>query len=212
MPNCCSYDEVFSSKVARADLRRYRRRGLDPVAGRMVGFLVGAGIEGRSVLEVGGGVGMVHIELLKAGARSAIGVEMSSGYEQVAGELLEEEGLSDRVERLVLDFAMSGDRVGGADAVVMNRVICCYPDMPRLLGAALDKAGRLIAISFPRPRRSLRIGVRLINLVSRLRRTDFRAFVHSPSDVMRMAQDRGFGAVFDTQTFAWQGVVFERSA
>src|SRR5260370_7058386 len=90
------------------------------------------GVEGRTILEVGGGVGAIQIELLKAGATSAISVELTPTYEEVALELLHEAGLEDRVERRVMDFAHSANEFAMADIVIMNRAISCYPTIPVL--------------------------------------------------------------------------------
>ena len=40
-------------------------------------------------------------------------------------------------------------RVPSADVVVLDKVICCYPDMPALVQASAAKARRLYAIVVP---------------------------------------------------------------
>ena len=138
MPDCCSpkgYQWVFSERSARGEARRYRRKGLDGTSRRIVDFLKAQGVEGRTVLEVGGGIGALQLELLKAGASRALSIELTPTYEDVAAGLLREAGLTDRVERRVMDFAEAASQIDGADIVVLNRVICCYPDMPKLAGA-----------------------------------------------------------------------------
>jgi len=75
--DCCSpkgYRWIFSERNAAADAKRYRRKGLDATSRRIVDFLKEQGVEGRTVLEVGGGVGAIQIELLKAGAARAVGI------------------------------------------------------------------------------------------------------------------------------------------
>jgi magnesium-protoporphyrin O-methyltransferase len=95
------------------------------------------GVEGRTMLEVGGGIGAIGIELLKAGVTRAVNVELPPTHKAAAGELLRETGLVERVERRVMGTSSRpGDDVEAADCVVLNRVVCCYPDMPRLTAAA----------------------------------------------------------------------------
>jgi len=67
---CCSrgYERFFGKRVARRDARRYRRRGLDRTAQRLVDELAARDVGGASVLEPGGGVGGLDLELLKRGA------------------------------------------------------------------------------------------------------------------------------------------------
>jgi len=168
MSDCCSpkgYRWVFSEGSARSEAKRYRRKGLDATSRRIVEFLKGEGVEGRSVLEVGGGIGAIQIELLKAGASGAVSIELTPTYERVANELLSEAGLSDRVERKVMDFAQAASQVESADVVIMNRVICCYPDMPRLAGAAADHARELLVMSYPRRSWWMRLGLGIANMM-----------------------------------------------
>jgi magnesium-protoporphyrin O-methyltransferase len=70
---CCNprgCDRFFTPRFARRVAARYRKKGLDETARRMVQFLELRGIEGASVLEIGGGVGEIQIELLKRGCRA----------------------------------------------------------------------------------------------------------------------------------------------
>jgi hypothetical protein len=179
--DCCAAkgcDEFFNERFARWLARRYRRRGLDKTARRMVGFLEERGISGRTVLEIGGGIGEIQLELLRAGAERTVNLELSPNYESIARELLREAGFEDRVERRLVDIAEQPAEVAPADAVVMHRVVCCYPDMPKLVGAAADHARRHLA----------RIGERAFRSVERLFRSrDVRlAFGfddHGPSSI-----------------------------
>ncbi|MGB9376129.1 MAG: hypothetical protein WCB04_01300, partial [Mycobacteriales bacterium] len=67
MADCCEpdgYDARFSDRFARRLARRYRRRGLTRSSRAIVSFLSERGIDGASLLEIGGGVGDIQIELL----------------------------------------------------------------------------------------------------------------------------------------------------
>src|SRR6266704_373506 len=79
MSDCCTpkgYRWIFSERSARAEAKRYRRKGLDATSRRIFDFVKKQGVEGRTVLEVGGGIGAIQIELLKAGAGSDHAREM----------------------------------------------------------------------------------------------------------------------------------------
>jgi magnesium-protoporphyrin O-methyltransferase len=139
MKDFCSaagYRWAFSERRARREARRYERRGLDGISRRIVQLLKAQGVDGHTLLEIGGGVGAVQIELLQAGVTRVVSIELTPTYEAAAEGLLRRAGLQDRVERKVMDFAEAATDVEAADIVVMNRVICCYPDMPKLAGAA----------------------------------------------------------------------------
>lgn len=179
------------------------------MARSMVGYLESRGMEGRTVLEAGGGIGAIQIELLKGGAQSAVNIELSSGYEGIASDLLEREGLTGRVERHVGDFTeLAGDFQ--ADDVVMNRVLCCYPFVERLMDAALSSSRRFVAATFPRDRLAARISLVFGNTYCRIRGVDFRSFIHPPGSIMAAAGSHGFKAVFEERDFIWNAVVWER--
>jgi magnesium-protoporphyrin O-methyltransferase len=213
--DCCTpkgYRWVFSERNARYDARRYRRRGLDPTSRRIVDFLKERGVTGRTVLEVGGGIGAIQIELLKAGASRAVSVELTPTYEEVAVELLREAGLEDRVQRRVMDFAQAADTVEGADVVVLNRVICCYPDMPKLAGAAADHAKDVLVLSFPREASWTRIGFGGGNFLLWAARREFHVFLHPRRKIVSICQQRGLLPTLHRTGLVWEVAGFGRTA
>jgi 16S rRNA G966 N2-methylase RsmD len=212
--DCCSpkgYRWIFSERSARAEARRYRRKGLDSTSRRIVDFLKSQGVEGRTVLEVGGGIGAIQIELLKAGALSAVSIELTPTYEDVAADLLREAGLADRVDRRVMDFAQAADQVGSADVVILNRVVCCYPDMPRLAGASADHARQLLVMSFPRRAWWLRIGLGLGNGLLWLMRREFHIFLHPPGQIIATSERHGLQPVLDQRGVLWTVAALRRA-
>ena len=180
MASCCDprgCDRFFDSRFARRMAGRYRKRGLDATARRMVGFLEQQGIAGATVLEIGGGVGEIHLELLRRGAERAVNLELSPAYDAEAARLAREAGVQDRVERRLHDIAVDPEAIAPADIVVLHRVVCCYPDYERLLGAAAAHARRALVFSHPRRNLISRLVVGAENLGFRLARREFRVFV-----------------------------------
>ena len=214
MSDCCSpkgYRWIFSERSARAEAKRYRRKGLDPTSKRIVDYLKQQGIAGRSLLEVGGGIGAIQIELLKAGMSRAVSIELTPTYEDAAAGLLRDAGLEDRVERRVMDFAEAAGDVQAADVVVMNRVICCYPDMPKLTGEAAEHARELLVLSFPKDRWWTRVGLALANLMFRVMRREFQVFVHAPDRILATAERRGLATALNQPGFLWQVAAMRRA-
>jgi hypothetical protein len=205
--SCCGprgYDRTFSSREARRRAGRYRKRGLDRTESRIVDLIADRGVDGLSVLEIGGGVGEIQIELLRRGARSATNLELSAAYDDEAQRLLAEAGLTGRVERRLVDIAVDPDAVEPADVVVLNRVVCCYPDFPRLLSAAADHARRLLVFSHP-PRNALsRTVIGGENLGFRLTGSDFRVFAHPPDAMRAVLAEHGLNPVGPTAGRIWQ--------
>jgi 2-polyprenyl-3-methyl-5-hydroxy-6-metoxy-1,4-benzoquinol methylase len=213
MAACCrprGYEEFFSEKAARRSGRRYRKKGLDATARRLVEFLRERGIEGQTVLEIGGGVGAIQLELLKAGAARAVNVELSPGYEESAIELAREAGVEDRIDHRLGDFVQQAGELETADVVVMHKVVCCYPDYDALVGAAADRSRHRLVISFPRNVWWMRLAIRLGNLYCRARRLDFRAYLHRPPAIVAAATRRGLRSVANEEGFVWQVAALER--
>ncbi|HEX7309919.1 MAG TPA: methyltransferase domain-containing protein [Gaiellaceae bacterium] len=191
--------------------KRYRKRGLDKTARRMVEFLEGRGLEGSTVLEVGGGVGEIQIELLERGAARAVNLELSPAYDEEARRLLEEHGLADRAERRVHDIAVEPEGVEPADVVVLHRVVCCYPDYELLLAAAAEHARRAVVFSYPPGNVLWRTWVAGANLFMRLLRREYRAFVHPPRAMLAVLERRGLRATFARSSLVWQVAGLERA-
>lgn len=194
MGGCCDprgCDRVFTGRFARAMAKSYRRRGLGKTAQRMVDFATEHGVQDATVLEIGGGVGEIQVELLRRGAAAATNLELSPGYEEEAARLITEAGLTGRVRREQLDIAVDPAAVGPADVVVLHRVVCCYPDYQALLGAAASHANRLLVFSHPVRNPLSRAVVGSQNLFFRLRGSRFRVFAHPPEAMLAVLAENG---------------------
>jgi 2-polyprenyl-3-methyl-5-hydroxy-6-metoxy-1,4-benzoquinol methylase len=213
MGECCEpegYDTTFNDRFARRMARRYRRRGLSRSANAIATFLTDRGIEGASILEIGGGVGELHVELLRRGAAKATNLEISTNYEAEAALLLERSGMAARVDRRFLDIAQVPDEVERADVVLLHRVVCCYPDYERLLGAAAGKAGRLLVFSHPPRSLPTRAMFGAENTVRRIKGDTFRSFVHPPAAMLEVAGRSGLRNTYSWRGLGWCVVGLER--
>ncbi len=202
---------MFGERFARHVAARYRKRGIDGPSRRMVDWLVAQGIEGASVLEIGGGVGEIQLDLLRRGAAGTTNLELSPGYEAAATALAAEAGMTDRVHRVLGDLAVDGSVAEPADVVVMHRVVCCYPDLAALLGAAADHARRAVVFTHP-PRNLLSRGmVRTANAGQRLIGREYRTFVHPPEAMVQILAEHGFTARRLPSGPIWQVLAATRS-
>ena len=199
MEDCCGpqtpdgYDREFDARFARRLAREYREDGLTPAARRIVDFARSNDVAGASVLEIGGGVGAIQVELLLQGATRTTNLELSGAYEAEAARLLEEHGLRERAERVVgIDLAVSPDAVEPADIVILHRVVCCYPDYDALLTAAARHARRAVVFSHPPRTWYTRSAIWAENLTYRLTRNPFRSFIHAPESMIDVLARNGF--------------------
>jgi Methyltransferase domain len=206
---CCpprGYDVMFGAKQARRDLKRWRAKGLTEDARDAVEFLARERV--ATLLEIGGGIGASQVELLRRGVERATNVELSPGYEEVALSLAREEGFEERVERLLGDAVTA--ELPDADAVLLNRVVCCYPDYEALLGASAAHARRFLVFSFPRSGRIASAVVAVGNLLLRLGRRDFRGYAHPRSALLAAAERHRLRLVHERRALVWQTAAFMR--
>ena len=209
MAGCCSQSEVnrlFNRRVAAKDARRFRKRGL---SGTALALATLAGdVRDATVLDVGGGIGAIELELLEAGAARATSIELSGAYEVEAEALLAERGFADRVDRRVGDFVADGASVERHDVVVLHRVVCCYPDVDALVREASGHARHTLLLTYPQDRPVIRAGVRVLNLCFRLSRCGFRTYAHRVEKILAVAAENGL----TLETRRRSGVLWESVA
>ena len=213
--NCCTptgYRTIFGAKTVERDARRYRRKGLSGSAGWLLQALKGEGVTERSVLEVGGGIGSLQIELLAAGASHATNVEIIDSYEAAARSLITEHRLEDRIERHIADYAQHPDHEPAADIVIMHRVICCYPDPDALTSAACARARDRVAITIPREAWWIKLGFGTMNAWLRLRRIAFRGYVHPQTRILEVATSHGFHATRRDHGLIWESLILKHTS
>ncbi len=211
--NCCTatgYRTIFGTKTVERDARRYRRKGLIGSAEWLFHALKSDKVTDASVLEVGGGIGGVQIQLLKAGASHAANVEIIDSYETTARTLIAEHNLDARVERYVGDFARCPDQTAPADIVIMHRVICCYPDSDALITAACNHAHDRVAITVPCEAWWVKLGFSVMNWWLRLRRIAFRGYVHPLGQMVELAGRHGYHATHHQRGPLWESLILKR--
>jgi SAM-dependent methyltransferase len=202
---CCdAAARHFDSSVAEKDAAHYRERGLDKRARLLLEGLCRTGVAGRSVLEVGSGVGALSFELLKAGASHAILADASPAYLAAAKAEAARSGVLHRVGLVPGDFVETASEVRAADVVVLDRVVCCYPAWAPLLAAAMSRGRALLGLTYPRARADVRLILAVENLRRRLKGDAFRAFVHPPAAMEATLRAGGWRLIGRRGTLMWR--------
>lgn len=209
-PHCQGVENTFDNSTAEGDLRDYRAHGPGKTTRLLIEALKGVGIDGATLLDIGGGVGVIQHELLKSGASSAIHVDASSAYLQAAREEAERQGHADRITFHHGDFVDLAPQLPQADIVTLEKVICCYPDMRALVGLSSARAGKLYGVVFPRDTWWIKIGGRVGNFFLWLQRSSFRIFVHPTQEVEAIIRANGLVRHFYHKTLLWQVIVYAR--
>jgi magnesium-protoporphyrin O-methyltransferase len=207
MAGCCDprgCDRLFNDRFAKRMAARYRKKGLSTTARRMVALLTGNGVQGATVLEIGGGIGEIGLELLRRGAATVTNLELSPNYQPQAAALAAERGVTGRAIHRLIDIAADPAAVEPADLVVLHRVVCCYPDYATLLGAAADHARRQLVFSFPPRNPASRAVVATQNALLRLSGRQFRTFAHPPAAMLGVLVDHGMRPAVTHHGPVWQ--------
>ena len=213
MTGCCArhgQEEFFGEKTAAKDARKYQQRGPDPMARSLARRAGARGLDGASVLEIGGGVGQVALELLKAGAASAEVVELLPDYEPFVRELAAVAGVGERISFRTADLVADPAAVAPVDLVVMNKVVCCTPDGIALAGIAASLARRTLVLSFPRSVWWVRASLGVVNLYLRLRGRRFRVFVHPQAALEGAVESHGLVRSSERNGPLFRVAAFER--
>ena len=209
--NCCEItDHAFSEAEARAELRNYRRRGPMKQTKLILEAIRSLRLKDADLLDIGGGVGVIHHELLEDVAREATHVDASSAYLKEAKQEAARRGHSEHVKFIHADFTEVAQEIPTADLVTLDRVVCCYPDFRRLLKAAAEHSQRALVLTYPREAWYLRIGLRIINFFQGLRRDPFRVFLHPVSEMDTLLQREGFKRVLLRRLFVWEMALYQR--
>ena len=210
-PERCCFDDWSACYAKRA-----RSRRLGGVSTELIRGLGEAGLEGRTVLDVGCGAGGLVLETLDRGAASATGVDLSRTSIEEARRISSDRGLASRARFEVADGASVS--LAPHDVVVLDKVFCCYANVDGLLANSLAAARSVYAFSVP-PSTGFRGGVRrtlsrAANGWFRLRRGKFggfRSYVHDVAALDARVRAAGFAAVFSRRRFGWDLTVYVRA-
>jgi len=214
---CCpTLTGEFDADYVARELASREKGAAGPTSARLVDLLVsasadGAGLAGASLLDVGAGFGDIHTALFERGLGTATHVEASEVYSRAARDLAREGGWEDRVRFEIGDFIDLSGALADADIVTLDRVVCCYPDMPALLDRSAARARRLYALSAPRDGWFVRFVIGVKNGVRRLRKDPFRTFVHSWTAMDSRLRALGLEPVGESGTLIWRVVVYRRA-
>jgi SAM-dependent methyltransferase len=209
--NCCEMENnTFGEEEAKANLKDYRKRGPAKQTKLILEAVRSLGLKNAALLDVGGGIGTIHHELLKDVAREATHVDASSAYLKVATEEAKRLGHSEQVKFVHADFTDVADELPQVDVVTLDRVVCCYPNFRELLKAASSKSRTAIALTYPRDVWWTRVAVKVANFFQGLGKDPFRVFVHPVDEMETLLNGEGLRKVSVRRLFVWEMALYQR--
>ncbi|CAA9223155.1 MAG: hypothetical protein AVDCRST_MAG93-538 [uncultured Chloroflexia bacterium] len=204
--DCCDpngLNRVFAGPVVQRELRAFKRNGLNRRQRKIVEVLE-PGVPGASILDVGCGIGAIGTTLLTKGAGSGTFVDVSSAYLSGAREVARNAGVGERASFRHEDFAASENPYAQADVVVLDRVVCCYPDATALLEKAAGCSRQTLLFTYPRSFWFMPLFRALCTLGMRLSGQEYRFFLHDPQLMLRAATSTGHKLVDTRPVGLWQ--------
>lgn len=215
--NCCCSTNAFTegtnkffSRSAGMYARRFRKRGLERMQKILLDGLRSNGIEGKEVLDIGCGVGALHLTLLKEGAAKAIGVDISEGMINKAKELAVFLGVAERANYVVSDFVEVSDTVPEADITLLDKSVCCYQNVHALIKASTAKTRNLYALSHPKENLFMEAAFKGHIFLAKLFKWKFHPFWHDWKKLREDIRHLGFELIYSNATPMWQVLVFKR--
>ncbi|MFB6273529.1 MAG: class I SAM-dependent methyltransferase [Salinibacter sp.] len=210
---CCDHceetGELFDRTKAKTELRKYRKSEPPNKSTRLlINALKTLDLQDKTLLDVGGGVGMIPHELLDAGVAQSTLVEASSAYLEVAENESQRRGHADRTAFKHGDFVELAPNLPDADLVTLDRVICCYPHLDRLVQASTDKATRWYGVTYPKEAWYNKMLKGLTDIYCWIRDMDFRMYIHSK--VEETIRSAGFTPFYQVNTILWRVSLYER--
>lgn len=213
---CCGHcrdaGDFFNERTAKRELKKYRRKGPEKSTRLLIESIPDEAAANSTLLDIGGGIGAIPFELFKKGVQHSVNIDASRAYQSVSKKEAAERGLKEKTEYHFGDFTDVAPTLSSADIVTLDKVICCYPDVDLLLKSSLEKTESYYGLVFPRENFLTRIGFRLINLWFKIRRSEFRTFIHSHKKVDEIIQSHGFRKKSQDNTILWQIVSYKKAA
>ena len=210
---CDRIDARFDETYAHEKLQRYRSLGPDASTLALLEAITAEGVEGRTLLDIGGGVGAVQHELLARGLDSVQEVEASTAYSEACTAEAEARGHGDRIVHLTGDFASVRAAVEPADIVTLDRSLCCWHAPLELVDSSAGMARRLYGLVFPRDTWWVRYGWRTWgNARQIMKRSGLRLVTPRAADIEAILARHDLHLRHRATSGVWQVALFAKSA
>ena len=207
---CQGIEEQFNQKLVERELQKYCKKGPGKPTRILLDAIQAVGVEGLTLLDIGGGVGAIQNELFKSGLSQATEVEGSSAYLEAAKKEAERQGYLDQINFIQGDFVEMVKEIPTADIVTLDKVICCYPDLQKLVGLSSERAGKIYGVIYPVDTWWMKFGVRIPNFFFKIKDHPFRLYVHSTRTIEELIHNSGLERKFYRKLFMWHVAVYQR--
>ena len=207
---CQGIENMFDKKAANRQLKRYLKKGPSKTTSMLLDAINKKGVQGLNFLDIGGGIGAIQYDLIKAGASNGTSIEASSAFFDIVKEEALQNGLAERVNFKYGDFTATASDVDSADIVTLDKVICCYDNMSELVGLSSKLARKIYAVIYPRDVWWTKLALLMVNFYPRIKGSSFRVFIHPTKKVEEIIFGNGLKRNYYATTLFWQVAIFTR--
>lgn len=214
MNDCChlSYQNEFDNSNAKKELENYRRNDLKKSSRALLEVVKKLPLQGKALLDIGGGIGVIPLELFREGIHQTTHIEISEASRQAFLLEAKRQAIIDKVESKCGDFLDIHHHVNTADLVTLDKVICCYENYQDLVKESVAKARLWYVYSIPRDVWWVRLVHRAEQWVRKWQGKYFRSYIHPSAKIEKLVQAAGFQKVQQRHQREWLIVVFEKKS
>ncbi|MGI9552584.1 MAG: hypothetical protein ACR2MT_15385 [Aurantibacter sp.] len=208
--HCCGADSFFDEKMAEKQYRQYLKKGPSRVTRKIIEQLSAKTIEGKSLIDVGGGIGALQWWFLQKGGAQSTSIEASSSYIKQSEVYAEENNWGSQTDFILGDFTDVHPKVDQHDYITLDKVICCYPDFMEIIKASCQKAKSHVSLSYPVDglisKALSRLGAFLIQFKTR----SFRPYIHSVDEIRATFERQNYKRIAHTLAFPFHVETYRR--
>ncbi|NQX99509.1 MAG: methyltransferase domain-containing protein [Flavobacteriales bacterium] len=208
--HCCGSESIFDEKEAQKSYKKYKKKGPDKFTSKLLNALYQQELNTLSLLDIGGGIGVLQHELIKKGIHKTTDVDASQEYINVAKKIMNQNGSEKVMEFIYSDFNDCHKEVDQHDIVTLSRVVSCYPDAVSLINNSTAKATQYYGLIYPRDGFIAELVQKIMNVGLLLKKNPFRVFMHSEKMMDETIRSNGFEQIYYGSAFPWRIALYKR--
>ena len=208
--HCCGADVFFDKKTAKKQYRQYIKNGPSRVTLKIIQQLPGQPIQGKSLIDVGGGIGALQWWFLQMGGAQTTAIDASTSYLQEAEKHASSKAWDVKTHFILGDYIEVHTKADRPDFITLDKVICCYPDYKEIIELSCQKAKTHVALSYPIDGIISQIFIWFEVLFVKLKTSSFRPYVHSVISIREVFEQQGYTRISHTMAFPWHIETYQR--
>lgn len=208
--HCCGADLFFNKKTAEKEYRKYLKKGPSRVTAKIIQQLRQQEIEGKSMVDVGGGIGALQWWFLDNGGKQTTDIDASSGYLKQAEYHAAQKGWQNNTRFVMGDCVEVYNEIDDPHFITLVKVVCCYPNFEEILDSSCKKAIGHVSLSYPIDG-IISQSIRMFgDLFFMLKGSPYRPFVHSVKKIRDVFARNEYQRITHDIAFPWHVETYAR--